>query len=82
MRTTLTLDADVARALARLRAQQGLSLKQVVNETLRRGLNAGREPASRRKRFVTRSVDHGRPLVGSFDDIAAVLSNLEEDVLK
>ena len=82
MRTTLTLDPDVARSLERIRKQRGVSLKQAVNETLRKGLEAGKRAPARRKRFVTRVVDHGRPLLGSFDDIAAVLAHLEEERAK
>ena len=40
MRTTLTIDSDVAIALDRLREDRGLSLKRAVNEVLRRGLAA------------------------------------------
>ena len=39
MRTTLTLDDDVAAALERLRRARDASLKDVVNEVLRRGLS-------------------------------------------
>jgi hypothetical protein len=38
MRTTLTLDDDVAAALERLRKTCNASLKDLVNEALRRGL--------------------------------------------
>lgn len=38
MRTTLTIDDDVAIALRRVRERDDLSLKAVVNEALRRGL--------------------------------------------
>ena len=48
MRTTLTLEDDVAVRLERLRDERGHSLKAVVNDVLRRGLDAlGREPAER-----------------------------------
>ena len=47
MRTTLTLDDDVAVALERVREQRGASLKELVNEALRRGL---RDMSSRPKR--------------------------------
>ena len=47
MRTTLTLDPDVAQQLKARMARQQTSLKQVVNEALRRGLAAG-QPASRK----------------------------------
>ena len=38
MRTTLTLEDDVAFALERAREREGLSFKAVVNLALRRGL--------------------------------------------
>ena len=38
MRTTLTLDPDVARRLKARMAETKLSMKQVVNESLRAGL--------------------------------------------
>ena len=37
MRTTLTLDEDVAAILERLRKSRDTSLKDLVNEALRRG---------------------------------------------
>lgn len=47
MRTTLTLDPDVARLLQEEVHRQRKSLKEVVNETLRRGLSAGVPQQSR-----------------------------------
>ena len=47
MRTTLTLDPDVADRLRALARERGLPFKQVVNAVLRRGLGDGlgtREP--------------------------------------
>lgn len=41
MRTTLTLDADVADRLRALARERGLPFKQVVNSVLRRGLGDG-----------------------------------------
>jgi hypothetical protein len=38
MRTTLTLDADVADRLRALARERGVPFKQVVNSVLRRGL--------------------------------------------
>lgn len=49
MRTTLTLDADVARHLEREIRRTGKSLKATVNEGLRRGLGlSGKQPKARR----------------------------------
>ena len=45
MRTTLTLDRDVADALAREMRRSGRGLKAAVNDALRRGLNlTGKAP--------------------------------------
>ena len=49
MRTTLTLDPDVAQALKSRTTALNATFKQVVNETLRRGLNA--EPKRAKKPF-------------------------------
>jgi hypothetical protein len=38
MRTTLTLDDDIAARIAELQKQQKLSFKDAINQTLRRGL--------------------------------------------
>lgn len=42
MRTTLTLDDRLAKALKKTAHESGKTLKTVVNETLRAGLAAGR----------------------------------------
>ena len=39
MRTTLTLEDDLARRLRELARSRGISFKEAVNETLRRGLS-------------------------------------------
>lgn len=44
MRTTLTLDDDLAVRLEQLRATVGGSFKDVVNSVLRRGLDAAEQP--------------------------------------
>jgi hypothetical protein len=46
MRTTLTLDSDLADKLKEEARRQGVSFKEVVNSNLRRGLSAGDAPAS------------------------------------
>ncbi len=38
MRTTITLDRDVAQAVQRLRRERGLGLSEAVNELIRSGL--------------------------------------------
>ena len=44
MRTTVTLDEDVAAALRELARRRQLSFKQALNATLRTGLFAAAEP--------------------------------------
>ena len=51
MRTTLTLDDDVATALHETARNSGRSFKEVVNETLRHGLAADATPTRRVPRF-------------------------------
>ena len=51
MRTTLTIDDDVARLVQEEVRRSGDSFKGTVNNLLRKGLTASRDP-QRRKRFV------------------------------
>ena len=50
MRTTLTLDDDLAKHLHDIARRKGESFKEVVNSTLRRGLH-GEERGSRLSKF-------------------------------
>jgi hypothetical protein len=77
MRTTLTIDDDVAVALERVRRQRDARLKDLVNEALRRGL---REMAARPKHhepFRTQSVALGRVWIGGIDNVAEALAIAE-----
>ena len=74
MRTTLTLDDDVATTLERLRRSQRRSLKQLVNEALRRGLDDMGKRRKPRERMQTRAVALGRVRVASIDNIAETLA--------
>ncbi len=42
MRTTVTLDADVAAALRALAGERGISFKEALNSSVRRGLGRDR----------------------------------------
>ncbi len=77
MRTTLTIEDDVAAVLERLRKTRHVGLKAVVNEALRRGLQEMTRQAKRREPFRTRSLDLGRVLVGSIDNVAETLAVAE-----
>jgi hypothetical protein len=63
MRTTLTLDPDVAQILKAKTAERGVPFKQVVNEALRRGLSA--EPKVKRKPY--RVTAHAAGLLPGID---------------
>jgi hypothetical protein len=41
MRTTVTLDPDVAAKLKKVAGEQGISFKEALNSNLRRGLQGG-----------------------------------------
>ena len=50
MRTTITLDRDVAHAVQRLRRQRGVGLSEAVNDLIRAGLLAKAPRAEFRQR--------------------------------
>lgn len=74
MRTTLTLDDDVAATLDRVRARGNLSLKGAVNEALRRGLREMEEGEPPREVHSTAPVSLGKCLIGALDDVAEALA--------
>jgi hypothetical protein len=76
MRTTLTIEEDVARELDRLQRTQKRTLKEIVNQVLRAGLLQLKSP-QRKTRYAVKSVDLGKPTVMSLDNIADVLARLE-----
>jgi hypothetical protein len=77
MRTTLTLDEDVAASLGRVREKRKLSLKGAVNEALRRGLREMEEDAPHRPAYSTEPVSLGECLIGSLDDVSEALAVAE-----
>ena len=81
MRTTLTLDKDVAARLEHSARRRKLPFKVVVNEALRAGL-AVVDQAAPVKRFRTTGFDLGPSLVGSLDDVEGVLSRVEGETHK
>lgn len=73
MRTTVTLDDDVVRAVEELRREQGLGTSAALNALARRGLAHDR---GTRRAFNQRVSSMGRARV-PLDDIGAVLEVLE-----
>jgi hypothetical protein len=82
MRTTLTIDDDVAAELERLRRDRDIPYKTLVNEALRAGLRAMQQQPRPRTAFRTRSVDVGDCLVGNLDNTAEVLAIAEGDAFR
>jgi len=75
MRTTLTIDDDIAAILERRRRVEDKSLKELINEALRRGL--AEKPKAPREPFRTQTASIGRILIGNLDDISEVLAVAE-----
>ena len=70
MRTTLTLDPDVAAMLKKTVAAGKVSFKDAVNAALRVGLAQASEPAKPRKRFVQRVGSPAEFLIDVSDNAA------------
>jgi hypothetical protein len=77
MRTTLSLDDDVARMLERLKKSKEISFKQLVNDALREGLTRMTQPAPATKPFRTQAVDLGRCSFPSLDNVWEVIAEAE-----
>ena len=75
MRTTLTIDDDVAARIEQRRRRDGQSLKQVVNALLREGLRGGQGTSGSRKYRTTTHALRMRP---GFD--AAKLNQLVDEL--
>jgi len=82
MRTTLSLDDDVAADLERLRRERQATYKEVVNQALRLGLRQLATPARRRTRFQTQAIDLGASRIGSLDDVAEALALAEGEAFR
>ncbi len=77
MRTTLTLDEDVAARLVELQRERGVSFKDVVNQTLRQGLERQAVGRKRVPQFSVEARDMGQRLGLNFDNIGELLEQLE-----
>jgi hypothetical protein len=79
MRTTLTLEEPIATALKNAAHRSGKPFKQVVNETLRAGLKAGKASASASRPYRLKPSSLGG-LVAPVDlDKALQLADMLED---
>ncbi len=77
MRTTLTLEPDVAAEIERRRTSAGRGIKEEVNRLLRLGLLHDREEQPGADPVRTRTFSVGRALVGDLDDVAGALARAE-----
>lgn len=75
MRTTLSLDDDVARLLDKESRKSGASFKEVVNHFLRLGLMVSKRPP--RKRFVVSPRKLGLPPGLTYDNVEQLLDAVE-----
>jgi hypothetical protein len=75
VRTTLSLDDDVARLLDKETKRSGASFKQAVNHYLRLGLAAAKRPT--RKPFVVTPRKLGLPPGLTYDNVEQLLDALE-----
>jgi hypothetical protein len=82
MRTTLILDDDVAAVLERLRKIRNASLKDLVNEALRRGLKDMSRRTKRRDCLRTRSVALGQLRIAGLNNIGEALAIAEGEAYK
>jgi hypothetical protein len=77
MRTTITLDEDVAAKLKAEVRRSGRSFKETINEALRRSLLPRKQPGPHRPfRIQTRDLGALRPGL-SLDDVAGLLDRVE-----
>ena len=72
MRTTFTLDDDVAAEVERIRREEGIGISEAVNRLIRQGLAKPRN----RSTYEHRSADLGTTV--DVTDIGAVLDLLDE----
>lgn len=76
MRTTLTLDDDVAAAIEHRRRERDHTLKQEVNELIRVGLMHADQPRAVTPRFRVEPLPVGKLLI-DVDDVSAALDVAE-----
>jgi hypothetical protein len=75
VRTTLTIDPDVAHLLEQETRRSGSSFKETVNHFLRLGLTIGRKPP--RKPFQVAPRKLGLPSGLTYDNIEQLLETVE-----
>ena len=77
MRTTLSLDSDVAASVRMEMQTRGTSLKETVNALLRLGLEAAARQPAERPRFVVRAKNLGTGLGSRYTKVSELLEHLD-----
>jgi len=77
MRTTLTIDDQLSQALREAAHRSGKPFKQVVNEALRKGLNALEHPPAKSYKMKPASLGKVRPGI-NLDKALALADGLED----
>ena len=78
MRTTVTIDDDLAIRLETLRRERGFTFKEALNSTLRAGLEGGR----RRTPYRTPTFDMGVPLVDLTKALQLAAELEDEEIIR
>ena len=79
MRTTLTIDDDNAVRLERLRKDRDIGLKDMVNEVIRRGLDAAEAPQKKREPVRTLVFKGAEPLYRNPQELKALVERLDAE---
>jgi Ribbon-helix-helix protein, copG family len=80
VRTTVTLDPELAAKLRALARERGVSFKEALNSTLRRGLTSGGGSSERRYRLASRplglrsgvDLEHALRLASELEDAETI----------
>jgi hypothetical protein len=79
MRTTLTLDDDVAAALVRRRAERGTGLRREVNELLRAGLATSQPSPDAAEPYELPTFDPGRAFISDPRGLKDLLDDEDDE---
>ena len=82
MRTTITLDDDVAKMIEKLKESEKKPFKQIVNELLRIGIvqkKSSLSGAGQQKQYSTPELEAGPCKYPDLDNIAEVLAVAEKE---
>ncbi len=83
MRTTVTLDDDLAVHLEQRRAERGMTFKEALNDAVRRGLAvADEQDQADPVAVTTRPLPLGRRLIGDIDSVAEALAAVEGEAYR